>query len=933
MMAGGGEARGVKRKLEADADKDLLEITPLGAGNEVGRSCHILRFKGKTIMVGCECASAPCARALTPRASQLDCGVHPAYSGMASLPFFDEIDPAEVDLLLVSHFHLDHASALPYFLNKTSFRGKCFMTPATKAIYNLILKDSIKVTSHSAAQSQSHSDALYTEEDLRSSMDKIDTLEYHQVVYHKGIKFWAYNAGHVLGAAMFMIEIAGVKVLYTGDYSRKDDRHLVGAETPEVKPDVLIIESTYGNQTLPPLADRERIFTRVLHDVVTRRRGRVLIPSFSLGRSQELLLLMEEYWTLNPSLHNVPIYYASALASKCLAVYQRYIHIMNQRLRDRAAVSNPFVFKYIHNRRRREDFEEDGPMVVMASPAMLQNGLSRELFDAWCTDERNACVIPGYSVAGTLAYEIKSEPKTVTTSAGQVVPLRMSVHYVAFSAHADYSDTSDFIRTLRPPYVVLVHGEENEMHRLRTALLEEHTDGSIQVLTPRNCQTVAMEFRSQKVAKVVGALARRPPEGGEVVSGLLIRKDFGYTLLSIEDLSQHTPLSSSTITQRLTVPFRHSLQTLVHFLRLMFELRLVDALPADLSVTRKPPPPPPQQQQQQQGVSAAAAAAPKSEAGESGEASASASASASSSSSSSSSSSAPADPAAPAAPAAEAKPAAPEPKAEADGSERLGPLIEVHSAVYLEARVAADDKARASGSDPWRRRADRVVLQWKSNPVSDMLADSVVALLLSVERDPGAALAIGMTSCSHAKAHAHAGHARERGGEKGKPAAEGTMKDEHDHEEKDAADAMQSSKSTASEEEEEEEGEDKGKDNDDEGDGVVEDEGEEHRLLAAKALEGAVLPLLRTYFSSVELLAAPARLRIRQDDGEAEVDVATRAVLRASSDELQARVEAVVERVMGVCMPIPAPMFGAPLAPAPVVAAAAVAEAKMSDGV
>jgi cleavage and polyadenylation specificity factor subunit 3 len=95
------------------------------------------------------------------------------------------------------------------------------MTHPTKSIYKLILQDYVKVSTISVE------DTLYDESDLQKSMDKIEVVNYHQIVHHKGIKFWCYNAGHVLGAAMFFIEIAGVKILYTGDYSRREDRHLM----------------------------------------------------------------------------------------------------------------------------------------------------------------------------------------------------------------------------------------------------------------------------------------------------------------------------------------------------------------------------------------------------------------------------------------------------------------------------------------------------------------------------------------------------------------------------------------------------------------------------------------------------------------------------------------------------------------------------------
>ncbi|KAI8420528.1 hypothetical protein MSG28_008997, partial [Choristoneura fumiferana] len=207
---------------------------------------------------------------------------------MDALPFVDLIEADEVDLLLISHFHLDHSGALPWFLTKTSFKGRVFMTHATKAIYRWLVSDYIKVSNISTEQ------MLYTESDLENSMDRIETVNFHEERDVRGVRFWAYNAGHVLGAAMFMIEIAGVKVLYTGDFSRQEDRHLMAAEIPTVHPDVLI--------------------TGIDH------------------------------------------------------------------------------------------FEDIGPCVILASPGMMQSGLSRELFESWCTDPKNG-------VMGSLAMDPPEEGK------------------------------------------------------------------------------------------------------------------------------------------------------------------------------------------------------------------------------------------------------------------------------------------------------------------------------------------------------------------------------------------------------------------------------------------------------------------------------------------------------------------------------------------
>ncbi|XP_068152069.1 cleavage and polyadenylation specificity factor 73 [Drosophila tropicalis] len=521
-----------------DEESDLLQIKPLGAGQEVGRSCIMLEFKGKKIM--------------------LDCGIHPGLSGMDALPYVDLIEADEIDLLFISHFHIDHCGALPWFLMKTSFKGRCFMTHATKAIYRWMLSDFIKISNISTDQ------MLYTEADLEASMEKIETINFHEERDVMGVRFCAYNAGHVLGAAMFMIEIAGIKILYTGDFSRQEDRHLMAAEVPPTKPDVLITESTYGTHIHEKREDRESRFTSLVQKTVMQG-GRCLIPVFALGRAQELLLILDEFWSQNPDLHEIPIYYASSLAKKCMAVYQTYINAMNDRIRRQIAVNNPFVFRHISNLKGIDHFEDIGPCVIMASPGMMQSGLSRELFESWCTDPKNGVIVAGYCVEGTLAKTILSEPEEITTLSGQKLPLNMSVDYISFSAHTDYQQTSEFIRMLRPNHVVLVHGEQNEMSRLKLALQREYEADAttdIKFYNPRNTHAVDLYFRGEKTAKVMGHLAANKPEVASKLSGVLVKRDFKYHLLAPSDLGKYTDMSMSVVTQRQSIPWGSSLTTL-----------------------------------------------------------------------------------------------------------------------------------------------------------------------------------------------------------------------------------------------------------------------------------------------------------------------------------------------------------------------------------
>lgn len=242
-----------------------MSITPLGAGQEVGRSCHVLEFRGLTIM--------------------LDIGIHPGYDGLNGLPFLDRVEPDQIDVLLVTHFHLDHAASLPYLTERTGFKGRIFMTHPTKAVLRLLLGDYLRLLSMRNAKAE---DVLYTELDLQRCLEKVELIDYHTTVtLPGGLSFYALNAGHVLGACMFWIDVGGRSLLYTGDYSMEEDRHLMAAEVPhdQRKPDVLITESTFGVQVHASRAEREARFTTTIERVVTRG-GRCLIPVFALGRAQ-----------------------------------------------------------------------------------------------------------------------------------------------------------------------------------------------------------------------------------------------------------------------------------------------------------------------------------------------------------------------------------------------------------------------------------------------------------------------------------------------------------------------------------------------------------------------------------------------------------------------------------------------------------------------
>lgn len=550
--------------------QDVMRITPLGSGQEVGRSCHLIEFRGTSIL--------------------LDCGIHPGYDGLNGLPFFDRLEPETIDVLLISHFHLDHVASLPYFTERTGFKGRIFMTHPTKAVTRLLLGDYLRLmaskkglgssSTHAEDGSldNSKNDVLYTEAELQACIDKVELIDYHQTIsLGQGLKFYALNAGHVLGAAMFFIEMGGRTILYTGDYSMEEDRHLMAAEVPHASPDVLIVESTYGVQVHASRAEREARFTGTVERVVTRG-GRCLIPVFALGRAQELLLILDEYWQANPHLHHIPIWYASKMASRALRVYQTYANMMNARIRSQMDISNPFHFHHIQNLKSIDvnTFDDRGPSVVFASPGMLQSGVSRQLFDRWASDPKNGCLIAGYAVDNTLAKEIMLAPKEVVTLEGRRQPLNCLVDYVSFSAHVDFMQNRNFISRVDPKHIILVHGAKDEMGRLKSALMLQHKqlpeNKRPTVTMPPNLQEVKLKFSRRRSAKVMGTLAKRErePHEGEEVGGILVTQNFNSKILSPKDLPTYTPLRLGSVVSKLHVPFAGHVSTLRLLLNEMF---------------------------------------------------------------------------------------------------------------------------------------------------------------------------------------------------------------------------------------------------------------------------------------------------------------------------------------------------------------------------
>ncbi|KAK3805060.1 MAG: beta-lactamase-like protein [Linnemannia elongata] len=444
-----------------------IQIVPLGAGQDVGRSCILVTIGGKNIM--------------------LDCGMHMGFNDERRFPDFSYISKTGdftemLDCVIISHFHLDHCGALPYFTEMCGYDGNIYMTHPTKAICPILLEDYRKITVDKKGERH-----FFTSQDIKNCMKKVIAVNLHQtIMVDDDLEICAYYAGHVLGAAMFYIRVGEESLVYTGDYNMTPDRHLGSAWIDKVKPDVLITESTYATTIRDSKRSRERDFLKKVHDCVAGG-GNVIIPVFALGRAQELCILIETYWDRMDL--RVPIYFSAGLTEKANNFYRLFINWTNEKIKSTFVHRNMFDFKHIRAWDRAY-IDNPGPMVVFATPGMLHSGTSLELFKKWAPDPKNMVIMPGYCVAGTVGSRVLAGEKHVKTDAFTTIEVNLQVKNLSFSAHADAKGIMQLIRQCDAKNVVLVHGEKSSMGFLKSRIM---TEFGIPCFDPANGTTVSIE--------------------------------------------------------------------------------------------------------------------------------------------------------------------------------------------------------------------------------------------------------------------------------------------------------------------------------------------------------------------------------------------------------------------------------------------------------
>ena len=282
---------------------------------------------------------------------------------------------------------------------------------------------------------------------------------------------------------MFLIDINGNRVTYTGDCNTIIDRHLSGAYMPKIYPDVLMTETTYGDKIRQTKRIREREFLKKIEETLSKG-GKVLIPIFALGRAQELCILIDTYWRRTNN--KAPIYFIGPMAQKVNFYYKLFQNWMNPAVKSVFTQRNVFDFKFV----QQSDKSLMGveiPMVIFATPGMLHGGFSLNMFKKIAPEAKNCVIIPGYCSPGTVGNKILNGEKKIEID-GEIIDVNCEVYYMSFSAHADQKGLLQLINNISPKNLMLIHGDVEAMKKFKETC---QTQIPAKIIMPENKENVA----------------------------------------------------------------------------------------------------------------------------------------------------------------------------------------------------------------------------------------------------------------------------------------------------------------------------------------------------------------------------------------------------------------------------------------------------------
>ena len=438
-----------------------MKIKFCGASEGVTGSCHLISTEEHKILLDC---------------GQFQGGKPMEAMNREAFPF----TPEEIECVVLSHAHIDHCGRLP-LLAKRGFRGQIYCTDATADLLEVMLRDSAYIHEKDAeAQSRKNArkgkppvEPLYTIKDAEAALTLVKPVLYDQLIeINPEIKIVFNDAGHILGSAITELWITEAestsKIVFSGDLGVMN-RPILRNPTKIKKADYVIMETTYGNRIHEPNATSIDQLIKITIDTV-KRGGSVIIPSFAVGRTQELIyqfnLFYEEHPEYRQYLENVNVYIDSPMATTATEVFKRNAQVFDEETKARIlSGDNPLDFKNLKFTRNTADSQmlnnDKTPKVIISASGMCEAGRIRHHLKHNLWDSRNSIVFVGYQAEGTLGRLLIEGAKEVKLF-GETVVVKAEIHNLeGFSGHADQKGLFEWISSFekKPKQVFLVHGE------------------------------------------------------------------------------------------------------------------------------------------------------------------------------------------------------------------------------------------------------------------------------------------------------------------------------------------------------------------------------------------------------------------------------------------------------------------------------------------
>ena len=457
-----------------------MKITFLGATQIVTGSNFLVEAAGKRFIV--------------------DCGM---YQGKAQLEEqnFREFDynPAEIDFMLLTHAHIDHSGRIPKLYNE-GFKGPIYAHKATCDLCSIMLPDSGHIQEMEAEwknkkrirKGEEPRPPLYTADDAIKCMEIFVPVKYDEIIQVDENIFVRFNdAGHMLGSSIIEVwakeDGKQTKAVFSGDIGN-NDIPLLSEPTMIDSCDYLVMESTYGSRLHMRNDQKAELFLDIVSETIDNG-GTVVIPSFAVGRTQEILYEInkikenrhdEEFMRKYETLMKVPVYVDSPLAISATQIFRENTELFEQEVQEEMnRGNNPLEFPGLKFTQTADESkalnESTEPSIIISASGMCDVGRIKHHLKHNIWNPKSTILFVGYQAPGTLGYEIVNGAKKVTIF-GEEFAVNARIEYIeGYSGHADQDGLMNFIYSFysKPKHIFLVHGEEDSQETLRNKILEE----------------------------------------------------------------------------------------------------------------------------------------------------------------------------------------------------------------------------------------------------------------------------------------------------------------------------------------------------------------------------------------------------------------------------------------------------------------------------